>query len=318
MSNGETKCPTFLRFLAEVFGGDEELIHFVHKAIGYSLTGDTSEHVMFILHGGGATGKSTFLNVFSELLGGYACTTQVDLFTARERAAQLANARLVGTRFVVADNVPRKKILTDELLDVVTSGKPLIARPLYGAAFEFTPQFKLWLACNHLPRIDGQDHVWRRVRVIPFKVRFGDSPGDSPMDKDLPRKLRAELTGILTWAVQGCILWQKEGLGTYAPANETTASCRDTQDVLGEFLQERCLRERDARVMAKDLHEAYTAWASECGEKPMSQRTFTMLLEERGEFTSVRFHGLKQWKGIGLTASTAGSEVAFLNAGGNK
>jgi putative DNA primase/helicase len=164
------RCPTWLAFLNRVMNGDQELIAFLKRAVGYTLTGDTREQCLFLMLGNGANGKTTFLRVMRSLAGEYAQQTPMDTLMASKHSGVPNDlARLDGTRFVSAVEAEQGKRLAETKIKQMTGGDPIAARYLYGEFFEFIPMFKLWLATNELPRIEGVDEgTWRRIRVIPF------------------------------------------------------------------------------------------------------------------------------------------------------
>jgi len=164
--------------------------------------------------------------------------------------------------------------------------------------FEFKPQFKLFLACNHRPRIRGTDHaLWRRIRLVPFTVTIPENE----QDRDLPDRLREELPGILAWAVRGCLAWQREGLDAPEEVRQATVDYRAEQDIIGRFLQTCCVQGAALRASAKDLYAAFCDWCAEEGEKQSSQTDFGVSLRERG-FVRTRPGGGKPtlWQGLGL------------------
>jgi putative DNA primase/helicase len=188
------ECPTFLAFLEHIFEGDEELIGFLQRAIGYSLTGLTSEQCLFVLVGNGANGKSTLIHVIQDLLGDYAQQTPMDMLMTN-RSGNIPNdiARLEGTRFVAATEAEAGQRLAEAKIKQLTGGDRIAARFLNAEFFEFPPQFKLWLATNKLPEVKGTDDgIWRRFRVIPFNVTIPEAE----RDQGLREKLKAELPGI--------------------------------------------------------------------------------------------------------------------------
>lgn len=298
------ECPTWDRFLAEVFDGDSELCDFVQRAAGYSLTGDTSEQVFFLLHGNGSNGKSTFLDTLAELLREYHRQTGTETLLERNRDG-IPNdlARLRGARLVSAIETKPGRKLAEALIKQLTGCDMISARFLHKEWFDFSPQFKLWLACNHLPQVDGQDHaLWRRIRVIPFNVQFQDlAEAEGPYkDTKLPAALRAEMPGILAWAVRGCRAWQSGGLGHPPAVRAATGDYRASQDVLGEFLIERCELLPGAESSSSELYQAYQQWAQARGERfPLGSRAFSMRLGERGQFQKVKADVIK-WHGLRL------------------
>jgi putative DNA primase/helicase len=195
-------CPTWLAFLDRVLGHDADLVGFLQRAIGYSLTGDTGEQVLFFLYGTGANGKSTLLETLRALLGDYA--QQTDFTTLLERRGDGPRndiAALQGARFVAAIEAAEGRRLAEGLVKQLTGGDAVSVRKLYSEPFTFRPEFKLWLAANHKPVIRGTDQaIWRRIRLVPFTIAIPEGE----RDHELGLKLRAELPGILRWAVAGC------------------------------------------------------------------------------------------------------------------
>lgn len=293
----EARCDRWQQFLAEVFADDAELIEFIRRAIGYSLTGETTEQCLFVAYGPGANGKSTFLDVLSRICGSYCATSSSDTFMQRKpEAATNDLARLRGARVVLSTETGEDRRLDESFVKWTTGGDRVVARFLYAEHFEFTPRFKLWLACNHRPIIRGSDAgIWRRIRLIPFTQTFA---GDR-CDRQLAAKLEAELPGILAWAVQGCTEWQKNGLGVAQAVRAATKSYRGDMDLFGQFLADRCVRGDARSVTAAAIYATYRNWCEAAGERPQSQRWLGLRLSERG-FESRKSAGVKHWTGIGL------------------
>ena len=311
----DATCPTWERFLDEIFAGDEEVIRFVQAACGYTMTGDTREQVFFILHGSGSNGKSTFVNVLRDLFGNYGRKTSTDAILEKQAGSPSNDvARLRGARFVSAVETSAGKRLAEALVKELTGQDLITARFLYQEYFEFVPVFKLWLACNHVPVIHGQEKgMWRRIRLIPFSVEFhdADSPEGPYKDNRLPDKLKAEYPGILAWIVRGCLEWQTNGLPAAVAVKAATSKLQQDMDILGGFLSECCIFESRARVSAKDLYEAYCDWAEQAGERPLSQRWFGLRLGERGNCENYKGgRGYRWWRGVGLLEQSDDSSVA--------
>jgi len=271
--------PRWLELLATALEGDEELIAFTQRAVGYSMTGDTREQCLFILHGEGANGKTTFLNGIGDALGDYATAADSSTFLGGRAGGgpRPDVTRLRGARFVRSAEVEADARLAEVFVKQATGGDTLVARSLYRDEFEFRPQLKLWIAANHLPAIRGTDHaIWRRLRRIPFEHTV------SRPDRTLPDKLRDELPGILAWAVQGCLAWQQEGLGIPARVKEATESYREAQDSIGAFLREHCRLDPHVRTGASELRDAYGRWCNEQGLQPIAAGPFKAAVEGYG------------------------------------
>lgn len=195
--DASAKCPRWLQFLGEIFTMDVSLIDFIQRAVGYSLTGDTREQCLFILHGNGANGKSTFLEIVRRLLGPHAITTSFATFMIQRNVGAPRNdlAALVGARLVLASEAGQDASFDEAVIKQVTGQDTIAARFLYGEFFEYKPQFKIWLATNYKPTIrGGDDAIWRRIRLIPFNEQFkGDKRGSShPRHKPFASVIRSE------------------------------------------------------------------------------------------------------------------------------
>lgn len=290
-------CPTWLTFLNQVMGDQTEMVAFLQRAVGYSMTGSTRERALFLAYGTGANGKSTFLETLRAMCGDYAMKTPTDTLLAKSDAG-IPNdvARLKGARFVAASESDEGRRLAESMVKAMTGSDTLSARFMRGEWFDFKPEFKLWLATNHKPTIRGTDKgIWDRIKVIPFLVRIEDDK----QDRELHSKLLAELPGILAWAVRGCLAWQRDGLSIPRDVVAATDAYREEQDILAAFLVDRCVIQASASARASELYTEYKQWCDTSGEHPQSQRRFGSALAERG---FQRVHGRHGWvwNGLGL------------------
>ena len=296
----DTRCELWLKFLDRVTGGNTELARYLQRGVGYSLTGDTRAQVMFFLYGLGNNGKSTFIATVRKMVGGYGATAPVDMFLTKDKTARgpkedLAN--LQGKRFVAASEVEVGRRLAVVVIKEMTGGEAIRADRKYEHEIEFQPTHKLWIGGNHKPVIaDASLAIWRRIKLIPFTVTIPDAE----IDQDLPLKLEAELPGILAWAVEGCLVWQKEGLKEPREVTAATLAYRDEEDILAEYIQDRCVLKATATVSKADLHENYKQWCENTGVQPISQKTLRTRLMERG-ITDGKSGSIRYWRGIGLS-----------------
>jgi putative DNA primase/helicase len=277
----DAKCPTWDMFLLQIFNKDTDLIRFVQKAMGYSLSGDVREQCLFILWGTGANGKSTFLNVLQELFGDYACTTGTETFMKKTSEQSNDLARLKGIRLVTTTEVEQGKALSESLIKQITGGDEITARFLYGEYFSFKPTFKIFMATNHKPKIRGADNgIWRRIKMIPFTVTISAEQ----RDKTLTEKLIAENSGILNWLIQGYALWRKEGLNEPEAIRDANEEYRMDMDSVGTFVND-CF-DLDAsmrwRLPNQMLYQTYIKWCNANNERVMSQKWLTMRMSEKG------------------------------------
>ena len=189
-----------------------------------------------------------------------------------------------------------KRALDETRVKELTGGDTISARFLYGEFFDFLPVCKLFVATNHKPVIRGSDHaIWRRIRLVPFEVTF---PNEK-QDKRLAEKLKTELPGILRWAVEGCLAWQREGLEPPKEVVQATDTYREEMDTLAAFLRDCTETDATGGVSAKELYRAYCAWCEQNGERPGTQTALGIRLNEKGFDRTHKASG-NWWIGIGL------------------
>lgn len=273
-------CPTWLSFLDRIFDGQESILHFVRRAVGYSITGSVAEHALFFCYGTGANGKSTFLDTLHKLLGDdYAAKAPTDLLLAKRDTHPTELTLLHGRRFVACVEADSGRRLAEAAVKEMTGGDKITARRMREDFWTFDPTHKIWLAANHKPGVRGTDNgIWRRIKLIPFTVTIPEEQ----QDKHLKDKLLEELPGILNWAILGCIEWQNVGLAEPAEVTRATRDYRHEQDVLGRFIDEMCTIEPEATVGATTLYQAYRAWCDANGEHAMNVTNLGTELTRRG------------------------------------
>ncbi|MEF9387777.1 phage/plasmid primase, P4 family [Ralstonia solanacearum species complex bacterium KE056] len=305
-------CPIWRQFLAEVTGGDAELQAYLQRMAGYALTGSTQEHALFFLYGTGANGKSVFLNTLSTILGDYAANAAMDTFMeTRTDRHPTDMAGLRGARFVAAIETEQGRRWAESKVKNLTGGDKISARFMRQDFFEFFPQFKLFVAGNHKPAIRNIDEAMkRRLHLIPFTVTV---PPER-RDKHLQQKLLAERDGILAWAVQGCLDWQR--LGRLDPPQQVldaTEEYFEAEDALGRWLDERCVREANAKSLTAELFNDWKPWAEAAGEFAGSQKRFADLLLTRGVEKWRNTAGLRGFRGIGLKHPAAPAYTPYAD-----
>lgn len=292
-------CPNWLEFLHMVMGGNQRLVSFLQRAFGCCLTGITSDKAMFILYGAsGDNGKSTMVDVIQQLLGDYAVRTPTETFL-RKKDGAIPNdiAKLKGARFVWASENERGSRLSESLIKEMTGGDKLSARFMRGEFFEFYPEFKPWLATNHKPQVRGDRALWNRLKLIPFHVTI-------PKERQKPRHevmamFRREFSGILNWALEGCVEWQRNGLGIPEEVVAATREYEAEQDTFAMFLEEKCVRAPNARALSLALYREYKSWAEQYGESPVSHKMFASFMSERG-FEKTKTMKGALYSGVGL------------------
>lgn len=281
------KPKLWLKFLDDVTGGDKALQEYIQKCVGYSISGSNAEQCAYFLYGMGNNGKSTFLDTIADMMGTYAMNVQPDTLMLQSRLGSSGGgansdiARLKSARFITCEEPTEGMRLNEGLLKQLTGGSKVTARHLYGDEFEFTPEFKIWVATNHKPTIRGTDFgIWRRIKLIPFEVNI---PADK-VDKNLKYKLRQEFPQIFAWAVEGCMKWQADGsLGDPVRVIEATKDYKQEMDLIAAFVEQCVVIDYtvDEKVMASDLFSVYKAWAKENNEWEMTSKRFGMEMAKK-------------------------------------
>jgi putative DNA primase/helicase len=260
--DAHARCPLWEKTIAEIFDHDAELIAYIQRAIGYSLTGDTREECLFLCWGDGRNGKGTILNTLGWLLGDYADNLSFSALELHDRSSGSASgdiAKLVRKRFVTASESGESARFNESRLKTLTGRDPISARFLYQEEFTFTPVAKFWLSTNCRPRVrDMSEGFWSRVRLIPFTQTFAGRE-----DRQLKDKLREEGAGILNWAIEGCRRWQRDGLNPPAIVRDATNDYRQENRPLTPFIDARCLLQPHARAEMGKLYAQYTGWCDE-------------------------------------------------------
>jgi putative DNA primase/helicase len=273
----EAICPLFDKTINEIFENRDEIINYVDKEIGYSLTGDCREESLVMCFGGGGNGKGVLMNTIGHLMGDYADDLPFSAFELHTRTG-IPNdiAKIVNKRFVTASESGESVRLNEARVKALTGRDPITARFLHREFFTFQPVAKFWLSTNHKPDIrDNTEGFWRRLHLIPFRASFIGKE-----DRGLKDRLRDELPGILARAVRGCLAWQREGLRPPPEICEATKRYRDDSAPLARFLDECCVVEPTARATFGALFTAYVRWAGRTGGR-MGRHEFSEALHQR-------------------------------------
>lgn len=290
------QCPNFLKFIERIFRSQKEkdnVIRYIQKAMGYTLTGEVSQQCIFLLYGSGSNGKSTLLETMRMLLGDYGTTiASASLTTQKNEGVRNDIARLPKIRFVVASENAKGTIIDEELIKKLTGGDEVTARFLFQEEFNFYPQLKLWWGFNHPPGLRDLTHsLMRRLKLIPFTETIGDA--EKIDQRVLLEMFRQELPGIFNWSIEGLKLFQREGLKDIETVSVAVREFKEEQDILYDWIFENCyVVSRDAtpsgvitadvRTAASVLYNNYKSWAIQRNEKIMSNTKFSIELLERG------------------------------------
>lgn len=298
----DSNCQTenWKRFLHRVCGGSPDLVAYLQRMAGYSLTGSTQEHALFFLYGTGGNGKSVFVNAISQAAGDYHRVAGIETFTASNHDRHPTDlAALRGARLVTAVETEEGRRWAESRIKSLTGGDRISARFMRQDFFEYTPQFKLIIAGNHKPGLRSVDEaIRRRFNLIPFTVTI---PAEE-RDETLPDKLKAELPGILAWMIEGCANWLESGLRPPQIVTDATAAYLESEDAIAAWIEDSGTREPNAWEKTSDLFASWAAWADRAGEHVGSQKRFTQNLEARGFAYERKTHG-RGFRGIRIKPS---------------
>jgi P4 family phage/plasmid primase-like protien len=276
-------CPHWDAFLMQV-QPDVSIRAFIQRAVGYTITGSVSQEVAFFAHGSGANGKSVFANVLNRLMGDYAVTVGSRLLTKSRNGTDSESDRLVssliGKRLALANETGASEVWNDQRLKEIVSNEQISARRLYGEAFSFQPTHKIWIRGNHQPGAhDAGDGFWRRLVPVGFSVQIPES--ERVMDLDA-KIIEAELSGVLNWAIAGCMAWQRDGLGVPAAIRGEVDRYRRDTDILGQWTESHCVRVAGQRLTVANAYRAYRHFCEAEGVTPPAKVAFGRQMRAKG------------------------------------
>lgn len=292
----QATCPVWEHFLSSIFGGKSDLVCYIQRLCGYWATGIVREQILPIMHGVGANGKTTFINVILSVLGReYTMKSVPDLLMAKPMNTHpTEKADLYGKRFVVVSETDEGRKLSESVVKELTGAERIRARRMREDFWEFDPTHKLALVTNHKPLVTGNDHgIWRRLRLIAFDQTFWNpdanesGPDHLRQDKRLPEKLAEESSGILTWIVKGAIEFLRQGEEAANEVGEHTKEYRASLDTIGQFIDEMCIVGPGNKIGSSELYRAYKSWAESEGFYAYSQTRFGSAMTDR-QFQKVK------------------------------
>ncbi len=294
-----TPAPIWNAFLTRVMGGDSELVAFLQRAFGYALTGLTTEHKFTFLYGTGRNGKGVFLNTVMNVMGAYSRKAAPSVFIEQRNADHPTNlAGLQGARFVFGSEIPEGAFWNETMIKDCTGGDVLTARYMRGDFFDFTPEFFLAIAGNSKPALRSVDQAIRdRLLVVPFTQYI---PPEE-RDPDLPDKLREEWPAILRWMIDGCLMWQRDGLAPPAAVKAASDDYLASEDLLQQYMDMLYMRDAAGAVPAVQFCDSYNAWRSREGLQQLPNVKITKEMESKGyPKQKVRNAGSRHWSYVGL------------------
>lgn len=287
-------CEVFEDFLQDVFMGDNDLIDFVQRMLGYCLTGDRREQVLFFWHGSGSNAKSTLLDLVLRLLDSYAVKLpSAALMVNRNERHPTELAQLRGKRLAISSELDEGQFWNESLIKELTGDEVMTARFMRQDFFEFAMTQKHIIVGNHKPRLRGGDPAMaRRLVLVPFEAVFDAAK----RDRDMPAKLWTEAPAILAWMIRGAVRWQRDGLRTPTRVRDASAEYLADHDDLALWLDECCVRDGEAK--ASELYSSFRHWKEQRGEHAPSQTTWGQRLQalpgvSRRKSSGIRYAGLR-------------------------
>lgn len=274
------------KFLAQVIGGGQEVIDYLKKAIGYSLTGHTSEECLFYCYGPTRSGKGTFTETLLQLLGD-PLSSEIDFntFTA-PREADNSNfdlAQLKPARILFASESTRYRSLNSAKVKSLTGGNQVRCCFKHKNFFNYRPNYSIWLTSNWPVNGDvDDDALWGRLRVIEFPNSFLGKE-----DKSLKQRIKSahNLEGVLAWAVEGAMEWYKAGptgLQTPGQVKQSTTSQRTEADFVQMWLDECTEKDETNWESNAVIMESYQKWCSQNGIEPKHMRSLSITFKQKG------------------------------------
>jgi putative DNA primase/helicase len=261
--NENAECPQWQQFLDRIIP-DTEVQDFIQHFVGSCLTGEIRDQYLVLFIGGGANGKSVFVEVIREMLNDYAAIIEPgDLVVTRNEPHPTSRLKLMGARFATCNEVEGNARLSDVKVKRLTGGDTLTGRGMGKDFIDFKPTFKPVLIANHKPPMQEQDEgIRRRLVVVPFNVTIPSHE----RNPDLKQQLLKELPGILAWAVRGCLAWNQDGrLIQPNDVENATFNYLQDNDTVQAFLDECCQLDPKAKETKGDFHKAYALWCERSG-----------------------------------------------------
>ena len=289
--------PLWDSFLHKITDGDGALQDYLQRMAGYCMTGLTSEQVLFFFYGTGANGKGVFINTLAGIWGDYAVAAAMTTFMASPSDNHPTElAMLHGARLVAAQETESGRHWAEARIKMITGEDPITARFMRADFFTYRPQFKLVIVGNHKPSLRYVDEaIKRRIHLVPFTVTI--PPEDR--DKQLFEKLKPEWPGILTWAVKGCLEWNKIGLAPPAAVTGATAKYLADEDAFANWLTECCVTRKGQWGLSAMLWSSWVNWSETNREFTGSRKAFGQEIEKRG-FPADKNQGMRGYGGIDL------------------
>ena len=296
-SPGETGSKMWADFLHTITQGDSGIQDFLQLVAGMALFGAVYYEGIIIAYGGGRNGKSTFFNALGAVSGDYSGSIAVKLLTTDKNNQGASLATLRGKRLVITGELEEHQRLSVAMLKQIASTDRLVIEEKYHQPETVTPSHSLVLFSNFLPRVGSVDNgTWRRLTVVPFNATIPPSEGVANYGEVLAREAGP---AILSWAIQGAVNFARNGYKLDIPeaVEEVTDAYRAREDWLSNFINERCIKDPNARTKSGDLYRVYKEWAESIGDYVRRGNDFIAAMETIGYHYTIS-KGYKYWYGI--------------------
>jgi len=291
-------CPRFKAFIREICCGRDDMGRYLCRALGYSITGDTEEHKLFVLRGKAGNGKGTLLHCMAYVLGEYAVQVQPSLLVRAHagdpNAPSPALMALEGVRMVICNEFQAGRRFDETFIKQITGGDKLVGRGLYGEQTEFQPSAHVWLSTNHDPHIShNDDAMWRRIAMLPCD---GDFSRAGVEDKTLRTTLESEASGILNLLIrQARKYWDAGGLPHSATVSDASLDLRHKADTVRVWIDECCVKDHRSSIGASEAHASYRTFTRSIGKSCVSPQAFRKRYVASVMSASVKARGTSIW-----------------------
>jgi putative DNA primase/helicase len=289
------RCPEFIKLGRGVCGGDEDVFRYLMTVLGYCLLGDNREQLIFFIDGPTKSGKSTLLEIVTNLLGPLAHASQATLIThvRHGRNARTMNS-IRGKRLITITETSAFMVIDEGQVKMITGESHISVDQHYAKSEIKTPvTWVIVVATNQMPSLTDFDPAMReRVVVIPGGPTIAAGQRDRCLASLV---LEAEAEGVLAALVAACVAYHQDGLAAPLAISVKTDEFASQQNTVANFLADCCTFVPPGNVLSAvcsipqhDLWERYEAWSrgsarlgkhqflSEMGRQPGISRNETM------------------------------------------
>lgn len=260
--NQNVKNPEVYEFINKVLP-NIGVRDYVLKKMSECLNGDIPNTNFLMFIGDGANGKSQLLNLMKLVMGDLGEKVEVTLLTRKRNNANESNSekiKLMYKRFAFLSEPDDGEKINIGLLKELTSSEEIVARGLYQEAVSFVMEAKLFLACNELPEIKGEDTaLWRRIRVIDFPSRFVDEPKESnefKIDRTLPSRMREDISWRQTF-INILLEYYSKDIPEPVEVQLKTNEYREENNDFYNWLEENIVENEQETTNLKDICTMY-------------------------------------------------------------